>query len=707
MLSSSFPTYDNPTTVGPSVLAAGACCTVRLFDHVGLRSYGQVATSAFEPPHDCPPPWRSVVLEWTGGVAGVQFDRYGALWLSGVEILRLTTPEPDAAGIEWRVDRDLTGYAALFEQPGNASLAIPNVVDSTYTGVLFVSANLSFVSEGAPDTAALGGGSRAQLGLVAPISNPLIPGSSPFDAMGVSGGGNVTGTISFPSRDTTAARIDLYASGHSCEEVSQAASEATNLLPSPCRALALSPSRHNWRRCRSHHRHRCEPRHCATVCQVGFDPAPQQFWYSNVPDNYTAATGACGGGAYRELEIFVDEVLAGAAYPFPVVYSGGVCPLLWRPLAGLYQFNVPPYAFDLAPFLGVLNDGGSHSLTVRVVGNNNAGVWYLDPVLVATRRPGAGPITGGLHSHGRSPPDVQVEVSTVGNSSWTFSTRGQSSYFVEGWMRDAAGHVARHSVRGALRAWNENVLTNVGGGGGGLSTDEGVTNTTGEMQAHVHARSEGAIDARSSGGGADGGDGGELGGELGGGELGGGRVAWQLSESRYPYQVNDTEAQDASSFQLQGAVRMEVHRRERRGSGEEGNTANAMRDPSWSAGSGGGRDLSWSAVVASQATYNRSTDASRAPHVESGQSHATFSSADACFEQRLAALNGSFTTSHIRDECKNSLARRALCEAYDQCMPPPASTARGDARGGVVAVGEQGEHIGTLLRRRRRQHRRV
>ena len=48
--------------------------------------------------------------------------------------------------------------------------------------------------------------------------------------------------------------------------------------------------------------------------------------------------------------------MAGLLFPFPVIYTGGVCPLLWRPLTGLYSFNVPPYQFDLAPFLGLLND---------------------------------------------------------------------------------------------------------------------------------------------------------------------------------------------------------------------------------------------------------------------------------------------------------------------------------------------------------------
>ena len=45
-----------------------------------------------------------MVLEWEGAVKGVQFDRYGALWLGEVELLRTTTPEPSPDGIEWRIE---------------------------------------------------------------------------------------------------------------------------------------------------------------------------------------------------------------------------------------------------------------------------------------------------------------------------------------------------------------------------------------------------------------------------------------------------------------------------------------------------------------------------------------------------------------------------------------------------------------------------
>ena len=73
--------------------------------------------------------------------------RFGALWLGGLELLRTTTPEPTAAGIQWSIEKDVTVYSSYFLTPNlTAYLAIPNNVDNTYTGVIHISATLTFYS---------------------------------------------------------------------------------------------------------------------------------------------------------------------------------------------------------------------------------------------------------------------------------------------------------------------------------------------------------------------------------------------------------------------------------------------------------------------------------------------------------------------------------------------------------------------------------
>jgi hypothetical protein len=48
-----------------------------------------------------------------------------------------------------------------------------------------------------------------------------------------------------------------------------------------------------------------------------------------------------------------------------VIYSGGINPVLWRPIVGLHSLNIPPLSFDLTPFVGVMDDGLPHSIVVR------------------------------------------------------------------------------------------------------------------------------------------------------------------------------------------------------------------------------------------------------------------------------------------------------------------------------------------------------
>ncbi|MCE3049501.1 Peptide-N4-(N-acetyl-beta-glucosaminyl)asparagine amidase A [Datura stramonium] len=59
-----------------------------------------------------------------------------------------------------------------------------------------------------------------------------------------------------------------------------------------------------------------------------------EFWYSNPPNDYISAnnlTDTPGNGAFREIVVSVDDVMVGAVWPFTVIYTGGVNPLLWRP----------------------------------------------------------------------------------------------------------------------------------------------------------------------------------------------------------------------------------------------------------------------------------------------------------------------------------------------------------------------------------------
>ena len=71
------------------------------------------------------------------------------------------------------------------------------------------------------------------------------------------------------------------------------------------------------------------------------------------------------------------------------------------PLTGIESFDVPPYRFDLSPFVGRHNNG-SHEITVSVVKNSNSGVWCPNPTVVLEEGPTSAQWTGGHPFRSRS-----------------------------------------------------------------------------------------------------------------------------------------------------------------------------------------------------------------------------------------------------------------------------------------------------------------
>lgn len=75
--------------------------------------------------------------------------------------------------------------------------------------------------------------------------------------------------------------------------------------------------------------------------------------------------------SFREVEIYIDDIPAGVVWPEPILFTGGVNPLLWRPVTGIRSMNLPSYQLNLTPFAGLL--GGEHTLSIKVA--NNANYW--------------------------------------------------------------------------------------------------------------------------------------------------------------------------------------------------------------------------------------------------------------------------------------------------------------------------------------------
>jgi hypothetical protein len=121
--------------------------------------------------------------------------------------------------------------------------------------------------------------------------------------------------------------------------------------------------------------------------------ADDEFWYDCVPDALASdKEGRCGGGAFRQVEVFIDGQRAGLASLFPWIFTGGINPYLWFPVPAPETLNFTPSRIDLTPFAGLVNDGRPHRIEVTVPGVRN--YYLVTASLLAWRDPGANSTRG-------------------------------------------------------------------------------------------------------------------------------------------------------------------------------------------------------------------------------------------------------------------------------------------------------------------------
>ena len=136
----------NTVTADPPVLRPPSTpCKVVLFDNLAFEDFNP-KSFAYEPPANCPGPWRKIVFEGNFSVtAGIQFDRTANVWLGGTNIYFGTTAEPSPTlSPSWHVESDLTEYAPLFLSSQAGQVDIGNLVNSMYTGIIYGSADVEF-----------------------------------------------------------------------------------------------------------------------------------------------------------------------------------------------------------------------------------------------------------------------------------------------------------------------------------------------------------------------------------------------------------------------------------------------------------------------------------------------------------------------------------------------------------------------------------
>jgi hypothetical protein len=136
----------------------------------------------------------------------------------------------------------------------------------------------------------------------------------------------------------------------------------------------------------------------------------EEFWYNSVANEFLPKlppNSTKGQGPFREVRMLVDGQLAGVAFPYATIFTGGISPLAWSPIVAYGAFDLPTYFLDLTPFAPILADGKSHSITLDVASaeddhsiNKN---WFVSGNLQVVTDSSSQPTTGKITSYVADP----------------------------------------------------------------------------------------------------------------------------------------------------------------------------------------------------------------------------------------------------------------------------------------------------------------
>ncbi|CEH13939.1 PEPTIDE-N4-(N-ACETYL-BETA-GLUCOSAMINYL)ASPARAGINEAMIDASE A PROTEIN [Ceraceosorus bombacis] len=369
--------------------------TIVLIRRVFGNSYGKPSVLKYSPkllPAEFSDPlqWRGLLLRQDGVSIGRQFDRLGSVQIGGTEIWRTDNAEPrNVSDTTWSTEKQVDQYFDLFKQDRNLVFDYPNIVDATYTGYLNITLSLtvSIADPQAPRSEEKANAIRAPLVDASPMILPLAKGFDDDNAFFELGGPNQSDTdgstkVRFPSNAATAI-VEIFASG----------------------------------------------------------TAQEEFWYTNLPDAvYNSSTsdlssvGMFRHGPYRELQLSIDGKIAGIILPYPVIFTGGIQNLIWRPQAAYGAYNQPTYHIDITPFLGSLTDGQEHDIKLGVVSGEEDRLlgtyWFVTGNIQVVLDTVPGRTTGALHKYVIEGGDLintgSVEGNLSTNGSFTSFTRSRT-----------------------------------------------------------------------------------------------------------------------------------------------------------------------------------------------------------------------------------------------------------------------------------------
>ena len=171
----------------------------------------------------------------------------------------------------------------------------------------------------------------------------------------------------------------------------------------------------------------------------------EEFWYDCAPGNL-AQRNIFGpppcDAPYREVEVRIDERLAGVRSVQPDIFTGGINPGLWRRVPALRALNLPSARVDLTPFAALLNDGQPHVIALAMP---TAGTFFrVSGTLIGTVDPTRPVVTGALTANTLAPARIvtrQLRAPRGPGAIGTVQTIATRADRVEGYVDTPHGRV--------------------------------------------------------------------------------------------------------------------------------------------------------------------------------------------------------------------------------------------------------------------------
>ncbi|RCV25193.1 hypothetical protein SEVIR_5G145000v4 [Setaria viridis] len=202
-----------------------------------------------------------------------------------------------------------------------------------------------------------------------------------------------------------------------------------------------------------------------------------EFWYMNTPEQ---------NGPFREVTVLLDGDVVGAVWPFPVIYTGGINPLIWRPITSIGSFNMPTYDIELTPFLGKLLDGEHHELGFKVTNALNS--WYVDANLHLWLDGKSSKTTGGLVAYDAPKLAGSIVSHSADGIDGEYEATASRNITATGWVSSSRGNVTTTFTQ-RLSFANTNVVSSHGSAQAINQTTDALTSVSGggaQAQQQVH-----------------------------------------------------------------------------------------------------------------------------------------------------------------------------------------------------------------------------